>query len=1201
MKNGFIIEFYRQITKYLFNSYKHFNFLLILLFTFFYKELSNQGNRRLFNMDSKIHLTVRGIGEQNIFYSRFYKTPSEVYINGEKQEIINYNYYFNQEENNVTLIFNGELDSCSRMFLFCGNITSIDLSEFDFSQVTDMQLMFCECTDLETVNFGNINTSSVESMNQLFYDCSKLISVDVSKFDTSSVTHMGWMFWGCTSLKSIDVSHFNIKNVENMYSLFARCEQITSLNLTNFDTSKVTNMHTMFIYCYNLKYLDISSFDTSNVETIYAMFYNCISLNYLNLDSFKFNNLTDGRYAFYGISPKIKYCINNTDSELKTLLDNDIASVCSDSCYNEMNAKIDINNNQCLESCNSNGHNYHEYKDVCHIDCPKKTHISKNDSSICVDDEICQYFNESITKCLENTPEGFYFDENDGYYKICFQSCKSCYGPGNEMENNCSECEINYHYLNESNSKSNCYEKCAYYYYFDSSKYYCTERWSCPLKFNKLIIAKNKCIDKCQNDNKYIYEYNNICYENCPNGTYYDKTLDICLEIIYPETTIIELSTFLNKISTTSIINETIIVKEEEIQDQIIFGYQDDFKNGELKPEVQNAIENNEAYTESYGNVTFQIITTASQKNKSNGNISTIDLGDCEGILKEAYHINGSLPLIIFKIDYKSPDTLMPIVGYEIYHPLNYSKLDLSYCDNTTIILSTPVKIDESKLYQHDPNSDYYTDDCSSFTSDNGTDILLTDRKKEYINNNLSLCENNCFYKNYDQDYKQSICDCKVKNNMDYISDIMNDNNKLSNDFDLNETNSTLLDIFKCTKSLFSINGLIKNISSYILSFFSFFFLFSSLMFMKCGYPSLILDINKIINFKLKNPGSNNIKFQTRGENLSNNKKFKGRIGLKKKHSSPPKKYNFNFTNNKNNIFSGVQSNEGNSKRKINLKSKNLSLNLNKENKSIKSKINYSKKNKTPGLSKFGKKNIKNQSLGNIVNNKLNKYNDYEKNTFIYQMAILYDKRTCCQYYLSLLKTKHPILFAFGPIKDYNSRIIKICILFLFFSLCYSINFAFFNEEMIHKIYEENGKYDIIYYIPYISISFGIAHLFYIIIKLIFLSERNISEIRNQNTIYLANIKAGKAKTCIKIKYFIFFVLGLLFLVLFWIILSSFGAVYQNTQIYIFENALISFSMSLIYPFFINILPCMFRIPAIHSKNKDSECMYKISLFLQNL
>jgi hypothetical protein len=117
-----------------------------------------------------------------------------------------------------------------------------------------------------------------------------------------------------------------------------------------------------------------------------------------------------------------------------------------------------------------------------------------------------------------------------------------------------------------------------------------------------------------------------------------------------------------------------------------------------------------------------------------------------------------------------------------------------------------------------------------------------------------------------------------------------------------------------------------------------------------------------------------------------------------------------------------------------------------------------------------------------ILNNK-EIYNDYEKNAFDYKKAILYDKRTCCQYYFSLLKIKNPILFAFGIIKDYNSRIIKICIFILSFTMYYAINYVFFNEKIIHKIYEDNGKYDILFFIPYISISFAITNFIIIIIK----------------------------------------------------------------------------------------------------------------------
>ena len=62
-------------------------------------------------------------------------------------------------------------------------------------------------------------------------------------------------------------------------------------------------------------------------------------------------------------------------------------------------------------------------------------------------------------------------------------------------------------------------------------------------------------------------------------------------------------------------------------------------------------------------------------------------------------------------------------------------------------------------------------------------------------------------------------------------------------------------------------------------------------------------------------------------------------------------------------------------------------------------------------------------------------------------------------------------------------------------------------------------------------------------------------------------------------------------------LLSSFGAVYPNTQMFIFKNALISFAMSLIFPFVFNVFPSLLRIYSLKSNN--SECLYKVSKFLQ--
>ena len=57
----------------------------------------------------------------------------------------------------------------------------------------------------------------------------------------------------------------------------------------------------------------------------------------------------------------------------------------------------------------------------------------------------------------------------------------------------------------------------------------------------------------------------------------------------------------------------------------------------------------------------------------------------------------------------------------------------------------------------------------------------------------------------------------------------------------------------------------------------------------------------------------------------------------------------------------------------------------------------------------------------------------------------------------------------------------------------------------------------------------------------------------------------------------------------------------MNTQIHLIKDSVISFGLSLIYPFGIYLIPCMFRIPALQAKKKDKRCLYKLSQFAQNL
>ena len=110
-----------------------------------------------------------------------------------------------------------------------------------------------------------------------------------------------------------------------------------------------------------------------------------------------------------------------------------------------------------------------------------------------------------------------------------------------------------------------------------------------------------------------------------------------------------------------------------------------------------------------------------------------------------------------------------------------------------------------------------------------------------------------------------------------------------------------------------------------------------------------------------------------------------------------------------------------------------------------------------------------NTEISIFKNRKKNKkdinLNDYELNNLPYIQALELDKRTFIDYYISLIKTKQLLIFTFYTKNDYNSSIIKICLFLFCFASYFIVNALFFNDSTMHKIYEDQGKYDLIYQI----------------------------------------------------------------------------------------------------------------------------------------
>ena len=58
---------------------------------------------------------------------------------------------------------------------------------------------------MESLNLSNFNTQNVTNMYCMFLNCKLLNSLDLSNFNSQNSTNMNWMFNGCDSLKKTKI------------------------------------------------------------------------------------------------------------------------------------------------------------------------------------------------------------------------------------------------------------------------------------------------------------------------------------------------------------------------------------------------------------------------------------------------------------------------------------------------------------------------------------------------------------------------------------------------------------------------------------------------------------------------------------------------------------------------------------------------------------------------------------------------------------------------------------------------------------------------------------------------------------------------------------------------------------------------------------------------------------------------------------
>ena len=573
--------------------------------------------------------------------------------------------------------------------------------------------------------------------------------------------------------------------------------------------------------------------------------------------------------------------------------------------------------------------------------------------------------------------------------------------------------------------------------------------------------------------------------------------------------------------------------------------------------------------------IAYHLTSTANQNYIIHRNISNIYLGKCELILKKKYDINLDQPLIIYKVDIHIDGYSAPIVEYEVYHPITKDKLDLSCCDNEQIKISKPVleDIKENDIQKYDQKSEFYNDICSTYKTKFNTDITLKDRQNEFINNNMSLCEDNCDFINYNISLKKVDCNCKIKNKIKNLFEIKLDKDKIKSKFDIK--NMINIEVIKCFKKLFCKDGLLYNIGSYILLSIILTFTIGLIFFINKEFKLLQKDIEFFIIADKNKTNTINIIKTVNNENINvNNLSIKKIIKKKIKKRKKVVIKNDSITRSKEKMISNS-----------NNKEKELDINNNKIKNDKINNINSNIKNNEPS-------DINNEKVDINDNNEKKVMNNFELNTCPYKDAIKYDKRTYLDYFCSLLKINHILLFALIPSKDYNSKIIKFCVFLFSFSLNLTIEALFYNEDTMHNIYEMEGIYDIIGQISQIIYSSIISCLINIIIKYLALSQKYVIEQKNKKSDVSSDLKYKSIINILFKKFILFFIFGFMLLLFFWYYIACFCAVFNNTQIYLIKDVLIGFGLSLSYPLISYLLSGIFRVIALKYKNK---CIYKFS------
>ena len=509
------------------------------------------------------------------------------------------------------------------------------------------------------------------------------------------------------------------------------------------------------------------------------------------------------------------------------------------------NCKINLTPN---ENCTSTQIDIYKYKDFCHLCKDNYSFVNGTDKCMLTEElkNLPYYEREIKIKIGENRTEEI---EVKIFYP-CHELCRTCKEKGDFYDNKCTSCISGYKF--DSKIKTNCILIPA-----DEKYMIATDR---PLDSETDIISDNNKGDEIVDSEENVWF-------KLGDESFYIYKHKYCLIIFYNK----KIFLVSNKIDCINICknwnkDECELKKYERFSKM-------------PREEYDNLVDNAYEYDEIKSNV--NIILNVPEKNlyfhltnyvsPPPKNLSYIDISQYENIIKKYFNTN----ILLFKVDIKREDTKSTQVEYQFYNPnsidekINLANIlskrrldDGNYTNNenqkNVIQIKIDLPVDWTKeelekidyLYSQNINafnssSDFYIDNCNQFTSSEGNDVFLKERKKEYYPD-IPFCENDCIFDGYNSDTHKVTCECNYKTNSNNYKEVTFVNNPVDKKFksDLFLEN---MQSMKCFKVIFKWENLKANAGFIIMILFLIIFSVSFLFYyLSCGFTKIKSYINKV-------------------------------------------------------------------------------------------------------------------------------------------------------------------------------------------------------------------------------------------------------------------------------------------------------------------------------------------------------------------